>query len=228
MILTYYGHSTIRLQVEGTDVLIDPFISGNPHCRGVVTTADLAPDVILLTHAHGDHWGDTEELVRDHGSVVIANHEIVTYLSGRTGHEKVHGMNIGGALEQTWGRVTQTLARHSSSFPDGTYGGNPNGYLIESGDHVIYVAGDTAPFAEMAWLGEENDIDVAFLPIGDVYTMGIEGAVRCARMLRPAVTVPVHFNTFPPIEVDVSAWESRMVDAGLRAQTLAPGETLSL
>ncbi|NNE69220.1 MAG: metal-dependent hydrolase [Rhodothermales bacterium] len=228
MKITYYGHSTIALEVKGTKVLIDPFITGNPHCDGVVQAADLSPDVILLTHAHGDHWGDTESIVAACSPLVVANHEIVTYLSEKTGHEKVQGMNLGGSFDMPWGRVTQTLARHSSSFPDGTYGGHPNGYLIESGDDVVYVAGDTAPFAEMAWLGEEYDIDLAFLPIGDVYTMGISGAVRCAKMLRPAVTVPVHFDTFPPIKVDVSQWEARMIDAGMRAQVMAPGETLSL
>lgn len=228
MIITYFGHSVVQLEVGGTTLLVDPFITDNPQAAGVVTPDDLNPDVILVTHAHGDHWGDTEQLALRTGALVIANHEIVTYLSRKTGHERVHGMNIGGACAFPWGVVRQTLARHSSSFPDGTYGGNPNGYLLECGDHVIYLAGDTALFAEMEWLGRDHRIDVAFLPIGDNYTMGPEDAVSAARMLRAGVTVPVHYNTFPPIEVDVSSWKSRMTDAGLHARVLKAGETLSL
>ena len=136
MKLTYFGHSAIQLEVGGTKVLIDPFITGNPQAEGVVKAADLKPDVILLTHAHGDHWGDTESIVANSDPLVVANHEIVTYLSGRTGHAKVQGMNLGGTFVMDWGRVTQTLARHSSSCPDGTYGGHPNGYLSESGDDI--------------------------------------------------------------------------------------------
>lgn len=228
MKLTYYGHSTIQIEKADRKILIDPFISDNPHVKGIVTVGEFHPDVILITHAHGDHWGDTEELARTSNALVVANFEIVTYLGTKTGHQNVQGMNIGGSFQMDWGRVTQTLARHSSSFPDGTYGGNPNGYLIESDDDIVYVAGDTAPFAEMEYLGERYDIDVAFLPIGDTYTMGIEGAVRSAKMLRPGITVPVHYNTFPDIEVDVTEWESRMLDAGFRTRAMRPGETLSI
>ncbi len=228
MKLTYYGHSTIQIETADRQILIDPFISENPHVRGIVTVGDFQPDVILITHAHGDHWGDTEELALGSNALVVANFEIVTYLATKTGHQNVQGMNLGGSFQMDWGRVTQTLARHSSSFPDGTYGGSPNGYLIESGDDIVYVAGDTAPFVEMQWLGERHDIDVAFLPIGDTYTMGIKGAVESARMLRPGITIPVHYNTFPEIEVDVTAWESHMLDAGFRTRAMRPGETLSI
>ncbi|MBO6575329.1 MAG: metal-dependent hydrolase [Rhodothermales bacterium] len=228
MKLTYYGHSVVQIETADTTILVDPFISGNPHVEGIVVAGDFHPDVILITHAHGDHWGDTEDIARRTNALVVANHEIVTYLSGKTGHQRVHGMNVGGAYTFPWGTVKQTLARHSSSFPDGTYGGNPNGYLLTVGDDVVYLAGDTAVFAEMAWIGEDHDIDVAFLPIGDCYTMGPEDAVRAAGMLKPAVTVPVHYNTFPPIEVDVASWLDRMVDAGHRGHVLRPGETLSI
>ncbi|MFT5143826.1 MAG: L-ascorbate metabolism protein UlaG (beta-lactamase superfamily) [Rhodothermales bacterium] len=228
MTITYLGHSALRLETGSVSVLVDPFITGNPAAEAVVRLEELAPDVILITHAHGDHWGDTEALVAKSGAMVVANHEIVTYLEKKTGHSNVRGMNIGGSLVLPWGTVKQTYARHSSSFPDGTYGGNPNGYMVEVGDHYIYIAGDTSTFAEMEWLGRDYDIDVAFLPVGDTYTMGIEDAVRAARLLRPGLTVPVHYNTFAAIEVDVTRWESMMLDAGLAPKVLMAGETLSM
>lgn len=228
MKITYFGHSALELDISGTRVLVDPFITGNKHADGVVTAAELEPDVILVTHAHGDHWGDTEAIARRSGALVVANHEIVTHLSERLGYDNVFGMNTGGSWEFNWGRVTQTYARHSSSFPDGTYGGNPNGYLIRSGESVIYMLGDTDRFVEMEWIGRKHDIDIAFMPIGDCFTMGLEESVEAARMLRPALTVPVHYGTFPPIEVDVDRWESVMMDSGFRVRTMTPGETISL
>ena len=224
MKLTYFGHSAFQIETNGTTLLFDPFISGNPHTEGVVTAADFNPDVILLTHAHGDHWGDTIEIARRSGALLVANFEITSYAQGQ-GHDAVQPMNTGGSWTFDWGKVTQTYARHSSSFPDGTYGGNPNGYLLYLEGMCIYNAGDTCPFAEMAWIGEDNDVDLALLPIGDCFTMGPEGAVRAARMVKPALTVPLHYNTFPLIEVDTRRWVGLMNDAGFAARVLAPGET---
>ena len=231
MKIKYFGHSTLEMEVEGTRVLVDPFFTGNPFAESVARADELSPDVILITHAHGDHWGDTETIATRTGALVVANHEIVTYLTHKTGHQNVHGMNIGGSVRFDWGVVTQTYARHSSSFPDGTYGGNPNGYLIESGDNgdnIVYLAGDTGLFAEMDWLGSDHQIDLAFLPIGDCYTMGPKDAVKAAHMVKAGTTVPVHFSTFPPIQVDVNQWEAMMLDAGLKPHVMQPGETLSI
>jgi len=225
MKLTYFGHSAFQMETNGTTLLVDPFITGNPHTAGVITAADLDPDVILLTHAHGDHWGDTLDIARRTGALLVGNFEIVQY-AGKHGYSNGHPMNTGGSWTFEWGRVTQTYASHSSSFPDGTYGGNPNGYLIYVEDLCIYDAGDTAPFAEMAWIGEENSIDIALLPIGDCFTMGIQGAVRAARMLQPGVTLPLHYNTFPLINVDTAQWTDQMAAAGLNTAILKPGETL--
>ena len=224
MRLTYYGHSAFQIETNGTTVLFDPFITGNPHTAGVVEAGDLNPDVILLTHAHGDHWGDTLDIAKRTGALLVANFEITSYAQNR-GHDKVQPMNTGGSWTFDWGTVTQTYARHSSSFPDGTYGGNPNGYLLQVEGKCIYNAGDTSPFSEMAWIGEDHDVDLALLPIGDCFTMGLKGSVRAARMIKPALTVPLHYGTFPLIEVDTEKWVALMGAAGYAARVLAPGET---
>ncbi|MFQ5568121.1 MAG: metal-dependent hydrolase [Rhodothermales bacterium] len=225
MKLTYFGHSAFQIETNGATLLFDPFITGNKHTDGIVTPGDLHPDVILLTHAHGDHWGDTIDIARRSGALIVANFEITQYAQAQ-GHGNVQPMNTGGSWTFDWGTVTQTYARHSSSFPDGTYGGNPNGYLVHFEGLCIYNAGDTSPFAEMAWIGEEHQVDVALLPIGDCFTMGPTGAVRAARMLKPALTVPLHFNTFPLIEVDTAQWAAQMAAEGFDTRILAAGETL--
>ncbi len=228
MILTYFGHSALQIETNGVTLLIDPFITGNPHAEGIVEAGALSPDVILLTHAHGDHWGDTPEIAQRSGAHVVANYEIVQYLIREHGHDNATGMNIGGGATFPWGRAEQTLAWHSSSFPDGTYGGNPNGYLLHIEERVVYHAGDTAVFSEMAWLGDERPIDVAFIPVGDCFTMGPKEALRAADMIGARMYVPIHYNTFPPIQVDIDAWAAAMKDAGHACRVLTAGETLAL
>lgn len=231
MTLTYFGHSAFQFETGGVTLLLDPFISDNPHTQGVVDADDLEPDVILLTHAHGDHWGDTPSLVRRTGALVVATYEITQYVGRELGHDRVQPMNTGGSWSFDWGRVTFTHARHSSSFPDGTYGGLAHGILIHAEGKTIYAAGDTAPFSEMAWMGERETIDLALLPIGDCFTMGPTGALDAVRMLKPRGVVPIHYNTFPLIEVDedtLAQWSADVGAAGAAAHVLSPGETLEL
>ncbi len=227
MKLTYFGHSAFQIETNGTTVLFDPFITGNPLAEGVVSAADLNPDVLLLTHAHGDHWGDTLEIAKRSGALLVANFEITTYAQNH-GHNNVQPMNTGGAWTFDWGKVTQTYARHSSSFPDGAYGGNPNGYLLHLEGKCIYNTGDTCPFAEMEWTGEDHVVDLALMPIGDCFTMGPEDSIRAARMIKPALTIPLHYNTFPLIEVNTDDWAALMAEAGFATSVLAPGETLTV
>ncbi len=228
MVLTYYGHSAFQIETAGTTLLVDPFITGNKHAEGIVSPDDLNPDVILLTHAHGDHWGDTPDIAARTGALVVGNFEVTNYITDEHGHENIQPMNIGGSWDFDWGRVTMTYAWHSSSFPDGTYGGNPGGYILEIEGRTIYDLADTCPFNEMEWIGEDHDIDLALMPIGDCFTMGARDAVRAARMIRPNLSIPIHYDTFPYIEVDVGEWERLMDAAEFKTRVLNPGETLEL
>ena len=228
MTLTYFGHSAFQIETDGPTLLFDPFLSGNKHAEGVVTPDDLEPDVLLLTHAHGDHWGDAPAILKRTGALLISNFEITNYAQNEHGHENVHPMNTGGGYDFDWGRVVQTYARHSSSFPDGTYGGNPNGFILQLGGKTIYNTGDTCRFAEMEWIGEEYEIDLCLMPVGDDFTMGPAEAVKCARMLKPKLTVPVHWGTFPVLTGDPHDFAERMGKAGLEARVLEAGETLTL
>jgi L-ascorbate metabolism protein UlaG (beta-lactamase superfamily) len=229
MRITFHGHAAAQLDVEGATILIDPFITGNSLAeKAGISAASLTADVILLTHAHGDHFGDTPAIAKRTGALVVAQHEIAEYMGRVHGHSNVHGINIGGSWSFDWGRVTQTYARHSSSFPDGTYGGLASGYIVQAGGRTVYHAGDTSAFAEMAWIGEEHSLDLALLPIGDNYTMGSREAVRCLKMLRPAVTVPIHYNTFPPIAADPAEFVRLAAEAGFTVRPLAAGESIDL
>lgn len=228
MNVTYFGHSALQIEAGGLTILVDPFISGNELATGVVTADELAPDYILLTHAHGDHWGDTSSIALRTGAQIIANYEITTYVQSKHGYDNTFAMNTGGSWKFAFGRATMTYARHSSSFPDGTYGGNPNGFMLEVDGKTIYLSGDTSPFTEMAWLAETFKIDAAFLPVGDCYTMGPEESLRAIKLLNPALTIPVHYNTFPYIEIDVDQWAADVRNAGFSPRVMAPGETITI
>lgn len=228
MTITYFGHSALQVETGGTTLLFDPFISDNPMAEGVVTADELAPDVVLLTHAHFDHYGDTEPILERTGALLVAQFEIMSYVQKQIEHEAFQPMNTGGTASFDWGRVTNTYARHSSSFGDGTYGGLAGGFIVETGGKTIYHAGDTAYFAEMADIGERFDIDVAFLPVGDVLTMGPEDAVRAAKLLQPKLTVPVHWGTLPFFTGTPEAFVEQMEAAGMKAQKMEPGDTLDV
>ncbi len=226
MTATYYGHSAVQIDTGDATLLFDPFISGNPHTDGVVTAEDLSPDALLLTHAHFDHYGDTESILARTGATLVCQFEIMVYVQKQMDHKAVQPMNTGGTADLGWGRVTNTYARHSSSFEDGTYGGLAGGFVVETGGKTIYHAGDTAVFREMEEIGERFDIDLAFLPIGDVLTMGPDDAVRAAQMLKPKLTVPLHWGTLPFLTGEPDDFVRKMTSAGLKAQKMAPGETL--
>lgn len=202
MKVSYHGHSIVKVQTKGKTILIDPFITGNKLTDLDPKTVDA--DLILLTHGHNDHVGDTVEIAKRTGAVVVALNELAVYL-GRTGIE-THPMNIGGAHEFEFGRVKFTQAFHGSSYEeeDGTfiYTGMPGGILLTVEGKTIYHVGDTALFSDLKMIGELNDIDLAFVPIGDNFTMGPEDALIAADWINAKIVVPVHFNTFPVIEQD--------------------------
>lgn len=202
MKLSYHGHSIVKIQTNDHTILIDPFITGNELTDLVVENEK--PDVILLTHGHNDHVGDTVEIAKAAGALVVAPNELAIYL-GLQGLN-THGMNIGGANEFDFGTVKFTKAFHSSSYQteenEFIYTGMPAGILFSAENKTIYHAGDTALFGDMKLIGDRHSIDVAFLPIGDNFTMGPEDAAYAVELLNPKVAIPVHYNTFPPIKQD--------------------------
>lgn len=222
--IRWLGHSCIEIVTGGVNLLIDPFLTGNP--VAAVSADEVNPDFILISHGHGDHVGDAIEIAKRTDATVITNYEISEWLLAKG--VKAHGMQHGGGHQFPFGRVKLTLAFHGSALPDGSNGGNPAGFLITTNDgKKIYDAADTGLFGDMALIGEEG-IDLAFLPIGDNYTMGPDDALRAVKMIKPCRVVPIHFNTFPLIEQDAAAWAKAVENAtDTKVSVLKPGEILS-
>ncbi len=224
--ITWLGHGSLALEIDGTHVLVDPFLTGNP--LATADPAELPADFILLTHGHGDHVGDTVAIAKRTGAKVIANNEVAGWIA-RQGVSDTHGMNPDGAVDFGFAQVGLTIAFHSSSLPDGSYGGQPNGLLITTnGGQKLYVAGDTGLFSDMQLIGEKG-LDLAVLPIGGNYTMGPDEALRAVRFLQPESVLPVHYNTFPVIQVDVTAWAQRVHnETDSKVVVLDPGGSFDL
>jgi L-ascorbate metabolism protein UlaG (beta-lactamase superfamily) len=225
MKVTYYGHATILLETATAKLLVDPYITPNELAKEVDINS-IKPDYILLTHGHGDHVADLFTIQTNSNATVICIAEIQGWLNSKE-VEKVHGMNIGGAFNFDFGRVKMVNAIHSSSMPDGSYGGNPAGYVIYADGKKIYIAGDTALTYDMKLLEDEN-LDWAFLPIGDNYTMGVDDAVKAASFINCKNIVGVHFDTFPPIKLDHEAAKSKFTAAGLNFVLPEIGQTIEL
>jgi L-ascorbate metabolism protein UlaG (beta-lactamase superfamily) len=223
--VTWLGHSVIQIESGGTTLLIDPFLTGNP--KAPVKAADVQPDVILVSHGHGDHLGDTVALAKRTGACVICNFEIAGWL-GKQGLDQVQAMHIGGSAQQSWGTVKLTNALHGSGLPDGSYGGNPCGFLLTIAGKKIYHACDTGLFGDMQLIGDEG-LDLAILPIGDNFTMGPDDALRAVKLLRPKQVLPIHYDTFDIIKQDPAAWRDRVEkETGARVDVLEPGQSLEL
>ncbi|MEW9051734.1 MAG: metal-dependent hydrolase [Neobacillus sp.] len=226
MKVSYHGHSVVQIQTNGKSILIDPFITGNSLTD--LKVEEVKPDVIILSHGHGDHVGDTVELAKKHDALVIANHELATYLSWQG--VKTHAMHIGGAYQFDFGKVKLTQAFHGSSYitenQEIIYCGMPAGILFMNEGKTVYHAGDTALFSDMKLIGERHPIDLAFLPIGDNFTMGPEDAAHAAKLLQARFIVPIHFNTFPPIKQD----PAKFIDLleAKNGKVLESGETIEL
>ncbi|GBF07279.1 metal-dependent hydrolase [Deinococcus aerius] len=223
MQIRFLGQSAFLLENAGHRVLIDPFIQGNP--KSPVTLEEALGwnvSAVLISHAHGDHWGNALDFGRA-GVPVIGTAEIGGYAQAQ-GAQNAIGANIGGTVRGEWGSVTLTPAWHSSSFPDGTYGGMPTGLVIEMGGVRVYHAGDTNLFGDMRLIGDRG-LDVALLPIGDHYTMGPEEAARALELLRPRVAIPMHYGTFPPLVGDPQVFAREGQARGVEVRVLEPGET---
>ena len=223
--ITWIAHSAFALDIDGHSVLIDPFITGN--ALATTTADDYSPEIILLSHAHGDHLGDTVDIAKRTEAPVISNFEIGNWLLAN-GVPNVAQIMPGGTHSVEFMDVTSTIAHHGSSFPDGTYGGQPNGFVIKAAGKNIYFAGDTDVFLEMQLIGERG-IDLAILPIGDKFTMGIDGSLKSIGFIKPKMTIPMHYNTFPVIMQDAGAWAERVnKETDSTPIVLDPGKSYTL
>ncbi|MEK4914827.1 metal-dependent hydrolase [Bacillus sp. FSL E2-8887] len=227
MKVSYHGHSVVKIETNGKVILIDPFLTGNP--KTDLKAEDVKVDAIILSHGHGDHVGDTVALAKNNNAVVVAPFELATFLGWQG--VNTHPMHIGGSHEFDFGKVKFTQAFHGSSYIDEekktiTYTGMPAGILFTAEEKTVYHAGDTALFSDMKLIGELNNIDVAFLPIGDNFTMGPEDAVLAAKWIEAKTVVPMHYNTFPVIEQDPYQFVEKLQNC--TGKVLEAGESITL
>ena len=224
--LVFHGHSCWEVDNGKHRLLIDPFLTGNP-------LADVGPDhfekldAIVITHGHGDHIGDSVDLAKRTGALVVSNFEIVNYFGARdcAGHP----MHIGGGHKFPFGHVKFTIAHHGSTGPEGEPLGNPMGVVMTMGGKKVYHAGDTGLFLDMQLIGEINGpLDVALLPIGDNFTMGIDDAVKAVDLLRAKVNIPMHYDTFEAIKARPKEFASKVEQRGGRVQIVNPGQIFGL
>lgn len=224
--ITYYGHSCFLLTIGKTNILFDPYITPNEKA-GHIDIDSIAADYILVTHGHSDHVADVESIAKRNDATVVANFEVATWFENK-GIEKVHPMNHGGSKLFDFGKVKFVNAVHSSTLPDGSPGGNPGGFVVQSEDQTFYFAGDTALTYDMKLIGEEFSVDFAFMPIGDNFTMGISDAVRAAEFVGTRKIIGMHYDTFPYIEIDQAAAKKAADKAGLELIMLNIGENITL
>jgi L-ascorbate metabolism protein UlaG (beta-lactamase superfamily) len=222
---TFYGQASFAIEAGGKNLLFDPFISPNPMAKAIDINS-LKPDYILVSHGHGDHVADLLQIQKNSGAIVICIAEIAGWLESK-GVSNAHGMNIGGGYNFDFGRVKMVNAVHSSTLPDGAPGGNPAGFLIRTEGKAIYFAGDTALTYDMKLLADEN-LDWAFLPIGDNYTMGADDAIKAAGFINCNNIIGMHYDTFPVIKINKDEVAEKFVKAGINLKLLEIGESLTL
>jgi L-ascorbate metabolism protein UlaG (beta-lactamase superfamily) len=223
MNLTYYGHSCFAVEIGNWTLLFDPFISGNP-LAAAINPESVKADFILISHGHGDHVADAAAIANCTGATVIAAYEVCQWL-GKQGVAKTHPINHGGGGHFDFGKVKFVNAIHSSSMPDGSYGGNPGGFVVESGLGSFYYSGDTALTRDMELIGQSARLTFAVLCIGGNYTMDVDDAILAAKFVACDNIVGVHYDTFPPIMIDHEKAVEKFSAAGLRLRLLKIGAT---
>ncbi|WP_035671949.1 metal-dependent hydrolase [Flavobacterium sp. 83] len=225
MKITFYGHASLGIEVGGKHIIVDPYISANLKA-GHVDVETLKADYILVTHAHGDHILDVEAIAKRTNAVIVSNAEIATYYSQK-GY-KAHPMNHGGSWNFDFGKLKFVSAIHSSSFPDGSYGGNPGGFVIEGEHKNIYIAGDTALTMDMKLIPMRTKLDLAILPIGDNFTMDVDDAIIASDFLDCDKILGYHYDTFGYIEIDHEAAIRKFFDKGKDLMLLEIGDFIEL
>ena len=205
--LTWLGHASWLVESGSSKLLLDPFFADNP--AATCSAGDFA-DVshVLVSHGHFDHVADVADVIASSGATLIANYEIAQWFQNQHGVANAIGMNIGGNVDVEGASIKMTPAIHTSSLPDGNYGGTAGGFLISLDDRRLYFACDTAYFGDMKWYA--GGVDVAVLPIGDLFTMGIDDSIEAIKLIEPKTVLPTHYGTWPPIEQDASAWADRV------------------
>jgi L-ascorbate metabolism protein UlaG (beta-lactamase superfamily) len=225
MKITFLGHSGFLIQIGTITLVIDPYITDNPKATHL-NLSNINPDYILITHAHFDHILDVESLAKANNALIISNHEIANYYAGK-GFE-TQGMNIGGRVDFDFGTLKMVTAVHSSSFPDGTYGGVAGGFVIEGEHKNCYFSGDTALTQDMKLIPLQTSLDVAILPIGDLFTMNYADAILASDFVQCDKIIGCHFDTFPPIEVNHELVKKAFFDKGKDLMLLEIGESIEI
>lgn len=226
MKITFYGQNTLALKIGDINVLVDPFITGNDLSKDKVDIMELKADYILLTHAHQDHTLDAEAIAKNTGAVIVSNYEIANHYEAK-GFE-VHPMNHGGSWDFEFGKVKYVNAIHTSSFPDGSYGGQPGGFVIVGEHKNIYIAGDTALTMDMKLIPMQTKLDLAVLPIGDNFTMGVDDAIIASDFIECDKILGCHYDTFGYIEIDHEEAKKKFYEKGKDLMLLEIGESIEL
>ena len=224
MKLTYFGHSCFQIESDGVKVLFDPFIEANP-LASHVKVDDIETDYILVSHGHGDHVSDVGKVYSKTGAKLISTFEVVSWFQ-KKGIENAHPMNHGGKISLDFGTAKMVNAVHSSSMPDGSYGGHPAGFVISTNERTFYFAGDTALHQDMKQIADEYKVDFSVLPIGDNFTMGIDDALKAADYVGTNHIIGVHYDTFPVIKIDREEAVAKAEKQNKLLQLLKIGETI--
>lgn len=226
MEIQFLGQNSLAITAGGKQLIIDPFISGNPLAKDKINVEDLKADYIILTHAHNDHILDVEAIVANTGAQIISNFEIVNYYDEK-GLEG-HGMNHGGSFTFDFGRLKMVNAIHTSCFPDGTNGGNPCGYILEADNKTVYIAGDTALSMDMKLIPLRFRLDLAILPVGDYFTMGVEDAIIASDFIECNRVMGCHYDTFGFIEINHEEAVQKFKNKGKELLLLDIGDKLTV
>ncbi|MEJ1222086.1 metal-dependent hydrolase [Sediminicola sp. 1XM1-17] len=226
MKITFLGHATLLIETGGKTLLVDPFISGNEKAKEKIKVKDLNPDYILVTHAHQDHILDVEAIAKTSGATIVSNYEIAVHYQEKG--FKAHPMNHGGQWNFDFGILKYVNAIHTSSFPDGSYGGQPGGFVLSDHEKNIYIAGDTALTMDMKLIPLTTKLDLAVLPIGDNFTMGVDDAVLASDFVACDTILGYHFDTFGYIEIDHELALKKFGDSGKKLHLLEIGDYINI